>query len=145
VPWRAPDFVHFFLRRRASRPQLKRDPLGGGTMRGPFAAPFGLGLLCVVTVACPAPGKGPKAARGYAQAQPIINALAAYHRAHDAYPDQLSTLVPDYLDSVAVRAPVEYSKLASDDYEVSFRYVGPGSNHCTYRASARVWSCSGLF
>ena len=114
-------------------------------MCGRFAASFGLGLLCVVTTACPAPGKGPKAARGYAHAQPIINALAAYHRAHDVYPDELSTLVPGYLDSVAFRAPVEYRKLASDDYEVSFRYVGPGSNHCTYRASARVWSCSGLF
>ena len=29
MPWRARDFVHCWLRRRASRPQLKRDPLGG--------------------------------------------------------------------------------------------------------------------
>ncbi len=28
VPWRARDCVHCWLRRRASRPQLKRDPLG---------------------------------------------------------------------------------------------------------------------
>ena len=28
VPWRAQDRVHCWLRRRASRPQLKRDPLG---------------------------------------------------------------------------------------------------------------------
>ena len=114
-------------------------------MRGRFAVVIQTWLLSVVTVACPAPGKGPKAARGYAQAQPIINALAAYHRAHDAYPDQLSILVPGYLDSMALHAPVEYRKLASDDYEVSFHYVGPGSNHCTYRVSARAWSCSGLF
>jgi len=32
VPWWAQDFVHCWLRRRASRLQLKRDPLGG-----PFA------------------------------------------------------------------------------------------------------------
>src|SRR5438093_6303902 len=104
-------------------------------MRGPLAAPFGLGLLCVVTVACPAPGKGPKAARGYAQAQPIINALAAYHRAHNEYPGDVSTLVPGYLDAVAFHAPIAYRRLTSDDYEVSFRYVGPGRNDCTYRAS----------
>jgi len=29
VPWRAQDFVHCRLRRRARRPQLKRDPLRG--------------------------------------------------------------------------------------------------------------------
>jgi len=29
VPWRAQDCVHCRLRRRARRPQLKRDPLGG--------------------------------------------------------------------------------------------------------------------
>ena len=29
MPWRARGFVHCCLRRRASRPQLKRDPLGG--------------------------------------------------------------------------------------------------------------------
>jgi hypothetical protein len=28
VPWRAQDFVHCQLRRRANRPQLKREPLG---------------------------------------------------------------------------------------------------------------------
>jgi len=31
VPWRARDFVHHPLRWRASRSQLKRDPLGGST------------------------------------------------------------------------------------------------------------------
>ena len=30
MPWRAPDFVHHPLRVRATRPQLKREPLGGG-------------------------------------------------------------------------------------------------------------------
>ncbi len=30
VPWRARDFVHFQLRGRGGRPQLKRDSLGGG-------------------------------------------------------------------------------------------------------------------
>jgi len=34
VPWRARDCVHCWLRRRASRPQLKRDPLGRRTTVG---------------------------------------------------------------------------------------------------------------
>ena len=29
MPWRARAFVHYQLRQRAGRPQLKRDPLGG--------------------------------------------------------------------------------------------------------------------
>ena len=31
MPWRARDFVQHQLRRRAGRPQLKRDPLDSGT------------------------------------------------------------------------------------------------------------------
>jgi len=34
VPWRAQTVVHHPLRRRARRPQLKRDPLGGSAMPG---------------------------------------------------------------------------------------------------------------
>jgi len=37
VPWRAQDIVHSQLRRRARRPQLKRDPLGSSTLESnPF-------------------------------------------------------------------------------------------------------------
>ena len=34
VPWRAQDFVHCQLRRRARRPQLKRDPLDSTRQNG---------------------------------------------------------------------------------------------------------------
>ena len=106
---------------------------------------FALMLVCAAAFACPAPGKGPKAERGYAQAQPIIGALSAYHRANNTYPRSLAQLVPAYLDSASFRAPIEYRALESGDYEVSFRYVGPGMNECVYRASSRRWSCSGWF
>jgi hypothetical protein len=49
VPWRARDFVHCQLRRRASRPQLKRDPLGSGTM--PLST-WHVGKLVLVWVIC---------------------------------------------------------------------------------------------
>jgi len=110
-----------------------------------FATTAAVALASMTTVGCPAPGKGPKAERGYAQAQPIISALDAYHRTKKAYPDSLAQLVPNYLDPVADRAPVEYHKVQDDDYEVSFRYVGPGMNECHYQGSSRTWSCSGHF
>ena len=104
-----------------------------------------LALACIAMSACPAPGKGAKAKRGYAEAQPVIDALTAFHLAHNAYPASLSELVPTYLNSVSPTTTTQYRRLESDDYEVSFRYAGPGMNTCAYRATARKWSCSGLF
>jgi hypothetical protein len=122
-----------------------RVSLDGGTLSFRLAATCRLLLVCVATLACPPPGKGPKAERGYAEAQPVIDALIAFHRANNAYPAILSQLVPAYLDSMSLTSATQYRKLESDDYEVSFRYAGPGMNTCVYRASARKWSCSGLF
>lgn len=102
-------------------------------------------VIGVTVYGCPSPGHGAAAERRYAQAQPIIDALTAYHKATGQYPDRLGTIVPTYLDSAALRTPVEYSKLQPNDYELSFRYTGPGSNRCAFRASASRWSCSGLY
>ena|SRR6266566_8021611 len=110
-----------------------------------FATTAAVALASLTTVGCPAPGEGQKAEGGYAQSQPIIGALDAYHRTKKAYPDSIAQLIPNYLDPVAYRAPVEYHKLQGDDYEVSFRYVGPGMNECHYKGSSRKWSCSGHF
>ena len=40
MPWRARDFVQHQLRRRAGRPQLKRDPLGGRILRPLMMGPW---------------------------------------------------------------------------------------------------------
>lgn len=66
-------------------------------------------------------------------------------KATGRYPDRLGALVPTYLDSAALRTPLEYSKIEPSGYELSFRYTGPGSNRCAVRASASKWSCSGLY
>jgi len=47
VPWRARDYVHCWVRRRASRPQLKHDPLGA--MRAALCV---LGYLIICSVGC---------------------------------------------------------------------------------------------
>ena len=112
-----------------------------------------LAAAVLATLACwPAPGHGEKAARGFRRAVPVIAALAEYKRAHGAYPDSLSQLVPTYLaDSalaVPLRVPEPYPFEYRDDssgYELVFRYVGPGMNHCEYRSVTRKWSCGGYF
>ena len=103
-----------------------------------------LGTVSFGLWGCPAPGKGAQAEREYARARPIITALAAYHRAGNEYPSRLSVLAPRYLDSGTIDSAFSY-RSDSGDYELSFRYYGPGSNRCTYRGSAGKWSCSGLF
>ncbi len=102
-------------------------------------------------VACPGPGKGAKAERGYHRAAPVIAAIDRYHAATGEYPPSLEALTPQYLDSLSLQRPeniqestFEYHRL-SDGFELSFRYVGPGMNTCTYRSSTKAWTCGGYF
>ena len=109
-------------------------------------------LSLVLLAACPAPGEGPKAQRGEARAEPVIRALAAYRAARGAYPDSLSMLLPAFLADSALRVPdraqerypLEYERTASG-YVLTFRYVGPGMNHCSYRPERPRWECRGYF
>src|SRR5712691_11118039 len=94
---------------------------------------------------CPAPGKGPKAEAGYQRAAPVLAALEAYHAQHHNYPDSLAQLIAANLaQSTLLTAAVEY-RHTGDDFQLSFRYFGPGVNDCTYLGSERQWSCSGHF
>ena len=109
----------------------------------------GLAAMSAFLIACPAPGEGAKAARGYQRAEPILAALDRYHTAMRGYPLSLEALVPQYLDSLALvppkalqEYPFEYAR-SDTSYELSFRYVGPGMNRCTYRSAARKWICNG--
>ncbi len=129
-----------------SAPQLKRGPLDGGT---PILSQRMLSsTACFVAIAtlsgCPPPGEGSKAQAGYQRAAPVLTALAAYHAEHHNYPDSLVQLMPGLARSTLLAAAVEY-RHAGDDFELSFRYFGPGVNDCTYRGSERKWSCSGHF
>ena len=53
MPWRARDVRPLLLRRRASRPQLKRDPLGRGMSMRSFVST----LLLASTIACRPDGR----------------------------------------------------------------------------------------
>ena len=108
-------------------------------------------LAALFLCACPAPGKGPRAERGFERARPVIEALDRYRAERGAYPDRLEQLVPEFLPAAALAVPraakegypLEYARQDST-YRLTFRYVGPGMNHCQYQPGAR-WRCGGYF
>ena len=109
-------------------------------------------LIPLLLTACPAPGEGPLAERGYRRGAPVIAALERYRSERGAYPDSLRQLVPAFLPDSALRVPdrdrerypLEYQRTA-DGYELGFRYAGPGMNTCSYTPSTARWKCSGYF
>ena len=109
-------------------------------------------LSTVFSLGCDAPGKGPKAERGYERAKPVVAALEAFRTATRQYPDSLSELVPRFLDASALELPsgvqehypFEYHR-AESNFKLSFRYVGPGMNQCTIEGTHRTWECSGHY
>ena len=109
-------------------------------------------VALVATAACPPPGEGVKAERGYKRAEPIIAALGQFRADSGRYPDSLSALVPAFLADSALAVPTReqerypwlYSRVGNA-YTLQFRYTGPGSNECTYLAATRRWNCSGLY
>jgi hypothetical protein len=92
------------------------------------------------------PGVGEKADKGYAACEPVIAALEAFRAAHGAYPEQLAELVPEYVPDAPVKTDdLDFSYSSTGDtYSLSFHYLGPGMNTCTYKPAAG-WHCSGAF
>ena len=110
-------------------------------------------VFCAVLVACwgPAPGKGPKAARGYASAPAMISAIERFRVTRGGYPATLDALVPDFLSREALlqgpaqrEYPWEYQR-DSVGYTLTFRYTGPGMNYCHYSPAKPRWKCGGYF
>lgn len=108
-------------------------------------------ILFLMLQSCRSPGHGPKAERGYHRAEPVIAALEAFARDSGVYPRSLEALVPGYLDGDALALPsqaqeaypFEYT-VADSTYRLSFRYVGPGMNKCTFHPLTK-WACTGHF
>jgi hypothetical protein len=94
------------------------------------------------------PGVGVKAERGYSACRPIIESLEAYHAANGEYPAALADLVPGTIAALPDQvngAPIVYVR-TSEGYTLSFSYIGPGMNFCTYSTDAgREWRCTGAY
>jgi len=138
-----------WIRRRVQtqRPQLGAAALGLGISAGTLLLP----VLLFMAMCSPPPGRGRASEAWYASAQPAIDALERFHVERQSYPDSLATLVPRYMSRTQLSQiqrttgePLAYTK-TGPDYEVIFRYYGPGSNNCTFRSSDPRWRCRGSF
>ena len=128
--------------------------------------------LCLTSCFCfgPAPGKGRKARSGFRAAAPVIQALEEFREDHKQYPADLGELVPKYLPdhkALLVRGKVEplhspraaesapqqvdslldsfWYRQDGDTYDLSFRYAGPGMNHCSYDPKTKTWHSVGYY
>ncbi len=111
-----------------------------------FVALLALAACNLLTTTEEAPGVGEKAERGYAVCGPIITALEQYQAENDAYPEVLEELVPDYLPETPTEVndqPINYTK-SDESFSLSFHYIGPGMNTCTYTPRNK-WKCSGAY
>lgn len=102
-------------------------------------------LLIAITGCNEAPGEGRKAEEGYRLAEPIIVALEQYHEDKGEYPASLEDLIPDYLDEIPSGEWIEGFRYDQDQdsYALSFDYVGPCMNTCTY-IPGKGWDCGGF-
>ncbi len=92
------------------------------------------------------PGVGEKAEQGYAVSAPVIAALEKYKLEVGTYPDSLDELVPDYLSALpgkVIDNSLDYNK-TEEGFSLSFYYIGPGMNACTYTPE-KTWQCSGAY
>jgi len=92
------------------------------------------------------PGVGEKSERGYAACAPMIKALEQYRADKGEYPKTLTELVPKYISEVPTEVnnePISYTK-TDESFSLSFHYVGPGTNTCTFTPKDK-WHCSGAF
>jgi hypothetical protein len=113
-----------------------------------------IGLVAVfVASSCDRPGEGPKAERGYARGARVVAALETYRQRHGSYPDSLGRLVPAFVEPEALATPTapqeaypwEYDRGIGSSFTLTFRYVGPGMNRCTYTGSSQRWACGGYY
>ncbi len=93
------------------------------------------------------PGVGKKAEKGYKLSEPIIAALEQYKAGHGSYPKKLDELAPDYLPEPPVNTDeIDFSYSSTgESYSLSFHYIGPGMNNCTYKPETKKWNCSGAY
>jgi hypothetical protein len=94
-------------------------------------------------------GEGELAKRGYATAQPVIEALEKYRQDNKTYPDSWIKLVPKYIkelpkDGNDLRFSYGFNE-AKSVYILEFTYDGSGVmgiTECSYYSDKKSWTCS---
>ncbi|MCU0239584.1 MAG: hypothetical protein MUC29_09095 [Pyrinomonadaceae bacterium] len=95
------------------------------------------------------PSESETAKRGFALAQPVIEALEKYNQDNKDYPQSLPQLTPKYLkenlkDGNGINFTYNYNQ-QKKSYELEFSFTEQGSvglNECSYYSDTKAWSCS---
>jgi hypothetical protein len=110
-------------------------------------------IAALSMAACQPAGEGIRARNGYARSKVLIDALMQFREANNQYPATLDALAPKFLSNQSLRAPsdpsenfpFEYVRREDGQFELAFRYTGPGLNRCRFQSDSRQWSCRSAF
>jgi hypothetical protein len=97
----------------------------------------------------PRPGEGSADRNTQRKAEPVIAALARFHRDHGNYPASIQELFPHYIPDqrdLGVGA-FTYSRQGSE-FILMYGYVSGfalfrGMNECEYSSKTKKWDCGG--
>lgn len=93
------------------------------------------------------PGGGEKANRGYRAANAMMRAVYSYRAANGRFPASVDALrqagsrPPTFTED---GSPLRYDSDGAN-FELGFKYSGPGMNECVYSSVTREWSCHGWY
>lgn len=105
--------------------------------------------LLIILSGCCSPIECKPAKTGFIIYKPITEAIDKYKIDNNSYPQNLSELVPKYINGIPraegkrVPSPVEYENQGIS-YTLKFNYTGPGFNWCTYTPE-KNWQCGGAY
>jgi hypothetical protein len=106
-------------------------------------------LLAAATIACDAPGAGPKALAGFRTSVGLVQALGEYRAKFGGYPENLEALSPQFLAHSQLAPPPGVSRIrykrSANGFELEFEYHGPGVNRCHFESAKREWTCDGHY
>ncbi len=114
-------------------------------------------LLCLTGASCRScpekPGSGPRAEHAFAAAFPVTEALENYKNEKGKYPQNLSELVPKYLEKDPGQEETGevrftyFPDAQGKTYRLRFSYEIPmgGSDECSFTPEVKKWNCGGKF
>ena len=109
------------------------------TSRRKLAALFG---LIVIFLSCCRGGPEIEESNK-ARAETIISALYGYKSEHDSFPNQLSALVPDYLEEIPTTTGGKDYRYLTNSTDGFFLFFELNSHYgCGYTDKFREWECS---
>lgn len=106
-------------------------------------------LLFVWMTGCATPVQNPKASEAFESLAPVVMVIERYHKDKRIYPRRLVDLVPDYIPQVprmVNKRPIIYKPTEKGKaFTLTFQYLDPDMNFCTYSSLEKNWDCQDYY